>query len=591
MSSRTRRIEVALGRSFAWGLGLLGLLGLLAPARRAAAGPLVHVSPTTIGFGSIPIGQTVQFTTTITNTGASPLTGWAGGAVAAPFGASQDCNIPGGVLPGNSCHYFFSFTPTAAGPFSATSNSTALSGATPVSISIALTGTGVATPLAKITPTTIGFGGVPTGQNVQLVTTITNTSTHNLTGWAGGAVSAPFNASQDCNIPGGVPPGASCHYFFTFSPTAGGPFSATSNSSAQSGAQTVNISVALTGTGISAGAPLQVNPTTIGFGSIPVDDTIQATVTLRNTGASPLTGWAGGAVPAPFNGSQDCNIPGGVLPGQSCHFFYSFSPTSTGAFSSTSNVSLQSGATPLQFSVALTGTGVAVPVALVTPTTIGFGDLSTGLSAQLSTAITNTSTRNLTGWAGGAVPAPFNGSQDCNIAGGLPPGQTCHYYFTFAPTTAGLFSATSNSSAQSGSQTLNISVAMTGNGLSAASSFHPLTPCRILDTRDPNGPYGGPAIALGSARTFVALGRCGIPPSARVLSVNLTVTAATAGGTLRVFAAGTSDPFLGTISYGANQTRANNALVNLGIAGDFTVATDQASGAVHAIVDVNGWFE
>jgi len=46
------------------------------------------------------------------------------------------------------------------------------------------------------------------------------------------------------------------------------------------------------------------------------------------------------------------------------------------------------------------------------------------------------------------------------------------------------------------------------------------------------------------------------------------------------------------INYSAGQTRANNAIVTLGGAtGSLVVFSGQAAGAVHVIVDVNGYFE
>jgi hypothetical protein len=41
----------------------------------------------------------------------------------------------------------------------------------------------------------------------------------------------------------------------------------------------------------------------------------------------------------------------------------------------------------------------------------------------------------------------------------------------------------------------------------------------------------------------------------------------------------------------AGATRANNAIAALGDAGDLTVLASQASGSVHLILDVNGYFE
>ena len=76
------------------------------------------------------------------------------------------------------------------------------------------------------------------------------------------------------------------------------------------------------------------------------------------------------------------------------------------------------------------------------------------------------------------------------------------------------------------------------------SSFHTLTPCRVVDTRNAAGPYGGPVFAANSTRTFTMTGQCGIPSSARAVSLNVTVTLPTALGDLRLFPGGAQLPEL-----------------------------------------------
>jgi hypothetical protein len=122
------------------------------------------------------------------------------------------------------------------------------------------------------------------------------------------------------------------------------------------------------------------------------------------------------------------------------------------------------------------------------------------------------------------------------------------------------------------------------------SYFYALTPCRILDTRNTPGPLGAPALAASSLRQFPVAGTCGIPPDAKALSVNVTVTAPTAMGDLRLFAGGTAVPETLSISYGKGQTRANIAIVALGSTGGLSVYCDQGSGTVQIILDVNGYF-
>jgi hypothetical protein len=122
-------------------------------------------------------------------------------------------------------------------------------------------------------------------------------------------------------------------------------------------------------------------------------------------------------------------------------------------------------------------------------------------------------------------------------------------------------------------------------------SFYSLTPCRAFDTRNPGGAFGGPAIAGQGERTFALAGQCGIPASAKALSFNVTVTGATAPGSLIVFPGGTFAPSSSTLNYAAGATRANNGIVGMGAGAALTVRANQASGSVHVILDVNGYFE
>ena len=121
--------------------------------------------------------------------------------------------------------------------------------------------------------------------------------------------------------------------------------------------------------------------------------------------------------------------------------------------------------------------------------------------------------------------------------------------------------------------------------------YFAVTPCRLIDTRNPSGPLGGPALTAGANRDFVVTGDCGIPDTAIALAVNITVTQPTAGGSLTIFAAGTANPGTETIDYSSGQTRANNAVVAPNSSGAITVHCTQSSGSVELILDVNGYFQ
>jgi hypothetical protein len=125
----------------------------------------------------------------------------------------------------------------------------------------------------------------------------------------------------------------------------------------------------------------------------------------------------------------------------------------------------------------------------------------------------------------------------------------------------------------------------------AGASFHTVSPCRIMDTRQSAGPLGGPALVAGADRTFTLTGTCGIPVNARTVAGNLTVTESSADGDLRARPAGDPLDVVSTINYRAGQTRANNAILTLGSGGGVTIHCGQSSGTTHAILDVTGYFQ
>lgn len=125
----------------------------------------------------------------------------------------------------------------------------------------------------------------------------------------------------------------------------------------------------------------------------------------------------------------------------------------------------------------------------------------------------------------------------------------------------------------------------------AATNFYTLTPCRLLDTRGPNGPYGGPVLAAGIARLVTVPGRCGVPATAESVSVNVTVVNPTSAGHLTFYPGDQALPLASTINFAGQQTRANNAILRLSTEGVLGVRPLLVgNGQVDLIIDVNGYF-
>ena len=119
------------------------------------------------------------------------------------------------------------------------------------------------------------------------------------------------------------------------------------------------------------------------------------------------------------------------------------------------------------------------------------------------------------------------------------------------------------------------------------SSFHPLTPCRVIDTRFAEAP----ALVPNQPRNFPVLGICGIPSGAVAISANITVTNVPGSGELVLYPADVARPNASSITFRPGKTRANNALVYLSATtATFSVFNNCALG-VDFILDVNGYFQ
>lgn len=121
--------------------------------------------------------------------------------------------------------------------------------------------------------------------------------------------------------------------------------------------------------------------------------------------------------------------------------------------------------------------------------------------------------------------------------------------------------------------------------------FYTLTPCRLLDTRNAAGAWGGPALLPGQ-RVFQATGQCGIPAGAKAISVNLTVINPPVGGVLTLFPGNAALPNASSLNFKPGSTRANNSIVMLASSGSGAFAIhNSASAPVHIAVDVSGYFQ
>lgn len=118
-----------------------------------------------------------------------------------------------------------------------------------------------------------------------------------------------------------------------------------------------------------------------------------------------------------------------------------------------------------------------------------------------------------------------------------------------------------------------------------ATRFYSLPPCRMADTREPVGPYGGPALASGATRTWTLTGTCGVPAGAAAVAANVAATRPSTAGNLST-SGGTS-----IVNFAAGRTRSNNAAIPLDASGHASLTAQMTGGTVDVIIDVSGYFQ
>jgi hypothetical protein len=129
--------------------------------------------------------------------------------------------------------------------------------------------------------------------------------------------------------------------------------------------------------------------------------------------------------------------------------------------------------------------------------------------------------------------------------------------------------------------------------------YHTLTPCRVVDTRNPAGTDGGPSLTYPGARprVFQIQGNCGVPTGAAAATINVTITnpnmtGPSGGGFLTLYPSSQSLPNVSTINWiNADRSLANGAIVPLDSAPNDLAVWLGGIGTVDVIIDVTGYFE
>ena len=137
-------------------------------------------------------------------------------------------------------------------------------------------------------------------------------------------------------------------------------------------------------------------------------------------------------------------------------------------------------------------------------------------------------------------------------------------------------------------QTYNGTVSVVAGIPPTPLQFAPVTPCRVVDTRNANGTFGGPPIQSGTYRSFpIPQGSCDIPTTAAAYSLNVTVVPSGPLGYLTIWPTGQGQPVVSTMNSLDGRIKANAAIVPAGTQGAVSV---YVTNRTNVVLDIDGYF-
>jgi hypothetical protein len=219
-------------------------------------------------------------------------------------------------------------------------------------------------------------------------------------------------------------------------------------------------------------------------------------------------------------------------------------------------------------------------LALVGNPALGIARAATAVVLNV-TAIDPSTRLNVTVWPTG-LPKPVASSLN------ITPGKVIANQVTVKLGASGFLAGSGSISLSTNMGETDIVVDVVGYYVKSrpgtGSQLQPVTPFRVLSSRDAIGPYATP---WGPAQTR-SVPMPGVPANATAVVLNVTVTQSTAPRShLRVFPTGQPLPTASSLNFEAGINTPN--LVTVGLSGG-SVNIYNHAGSVHVIADVVGWF-
>jgi hypothetical protein len=426
-------------------------------------GVAIEISPSTVSFGNVAMGQSATKTVTLTNTGTEALS-VSGIAVAGTGFTASGPHLPISLASGQSTSISAVFKPTAGNADKGTITITSNAAGSPSLVTLSGTGTTGTTAAAAltVTPTTIAFGSVAVGseqtQTVHVENTGNETATISKLTISGTGVSL-----SGMTAPTTLAAGQTVNLTVAYKPVAAGTL--TASLAIASNATDPNVVVGINATATSS--TLAATPSSVSFGNVVVGSNTTQTIRLQNIGTSEVK--ISAITPSVSSiAISGVTTPINLAPGTSATLTAAYKPTAAGSV--TGKITVTSNAVGSPTIVDLSATAAAAAVQLTpSASSLSFGSVTVGSSgtSQLtvkSTGNTNATISKVTVSGTGFVL----GSSAASVI--LDPSQTESYTVNFDPKAAGAISGTLTITSNAANSPLNI--ALSGTGIATSASNH-----------------------------------------------------------------------------------------------------------------------
>lgn len=366
---------------------------------------------------------------------------------------------------GQACTLPVDFTPTAPGTNNGTLVLTDNSLNIPTSTqTITLTGTGAgvaAVAQAVLSPSSLTFTTNATTAGANQLVTLSNPGSAplNISSIAITGANASAFVIKVTSCGSTLAANASCVINIGFPASTVGTYNATLTVT-DNASPTVQ-TASLTGT-VTGSVQVTVTPSALNFTTTPGLTPAPQVVTITNSGAAVLSLGliaVSGNNSVAFSPVGTCNSSLAV--GASCTVTITFIGTTAGSYAAT--LTVNDNASPGMQTVILTGTvttgALGVPIATLTPTSLTYTATTGTTSAVQTTTLTNSGTAALSiasfGISGANSSSFLQGASTCGSS--LAAGASCTIAVTFAPSSAGTFTATLSVTDAVGTQTSALS--------------------------------------------------------------------------------------------------------------------------------------